>query len=343
MVWTQVGNIKGPSGASPMQRVLVSTGSEARPNTDFVIWVGGDTQPENMIGGDIWFTAAPVGSAVAPTINTATLAQMTVSVSYNQTLAATGSTPITWAVSVGILPDGLGLGSTTGTLSGTPTTAGAYDFTVSATNAGGTDTQQFTGTVAAAPSGATTHSIFGASAPTATYSDNNDANSGDWTAAQFYITGSPARSWFVQGARYYVPVGSSLIGKTAKAALMRRASTDGGVYAPGSVPQDFASNGTSTNFPSVLAAGWNEVNFVAPLIHFDSGDGIVIAVSVGDGSFYLASSDLTESAIQASDGANMYLSEVGGTTATRSWYATGSGMTSQLNRHYGMDIIVSES
>ena len=326
-----------------MQRVLVTTGSEARPATDFVVWVGGDTQPENMLGGDIWFTAASVEPAVAPTITTTTLTAMTVDSAFSQVLAATGSTPITWTVSAGTIPAGLSLNSATGTLSGTPTTSGAYDFTVSASNSVGSDTQQFTGSVAAAPSGAVTHTIFGANAPAATYSDNNDANVGDWTGAQFYITASPARSWFVQGARYYVPAGSSFIGMTAKAALMRRAAVDGGPFTGPSHPQDFDSNGTLINFPNVLAAGWNEVNFTAPLIHFDSGDGVIIAVSVGNGTFYQASNDLIDTAIQAPDGSNIYLSEVSGGAAARSWYATGAGMTSQPTRHYGMDIIVAET
>src|SRR5450755_3252119 len=55
----------------------------------------------------------------------------TVNVAYSQTLTATGgSGPYTWAVTTGTLPPVLTLNPTTGVISGTPTTAGTYAFTV---------------------------------------------------------------------------------------------------------------------------------------------------------------------------------------------------------------------
>ncbi len=81
-----------------------------------------------------------------PTITTTSLTALQVGVAFSQQLAATGDAPITWT---GTVPDGLTL-SSTGLLSGTPTTAGAYSFTVTATNAGGSDADVFAGTVDAA-------------------------------------------------------------------------------------------------------------------------------------------------------------------------------------------------
>ena len=52
------------------------------------------------------------------------------------TFTATGSLPITWTVTGGTLTPGLGL-STAGLLTGTPTTAGSFLFTVTATDANG--------------------------------------------------------------------------------------------------------------------------------------------------------------------------------------------------------------
>ena len=55
-------------------------------------------------------------------------------VAYSQTLQASGgTTPYSWAVSAGSLPDGLLLASF-GEISGTPATAGTFDFTVLVTD-----------------------------------------------------------------------------------------------------------------------------------------------------------------------------------------------------------------
>jgi len=57
-----------------------------------------------------------------------------VSIAYSQTLAATGGTPpYTWSITGGALPQRLTL-STSGSLAGTPNTAGTFNFTVQATD-----------------------------------------------------------------------------------------------------------------------------------------------------------------------------------------------------------------
>jgi|GEM_PF-6163083 len=77
---------------------------------------------------------------IAPAITTTVLPDGTVSTEYSQTLEATGNAPITWILSGGSLPDGIDLESD-GDLSGTPTAVGTFNFTVTATNASGNDTQ----------------------------------------------------------------------------------------------------------------------------------------------------------------------------------------------------------
>lgn len=64
-----------------------------------------------------------------------------VGVSYEVPLAVSGAAPISWSVVSGALPAGLSL-STTGLLSGTPTTAGTSTFSIRAENSAGIDTQQ---------------------------------------------------------------------------------------------------------------------------------------------------------------------------------------------------------
>jgi len=71
---------------------------------------------------------------VAPAITTASLPGGTVGTAYSQTLAATGTAPITWSISAGALPAGLSLNTATGAITGTPTAAGTANFTVKAAN-----------------------------------------------------------------------------------------------------------------------------------------------------------------------------------------------------------------
>jgi len=71
----------------------------------------------------------------APVITTPSLINGKVGEDYEETLAFTGDEPITWSVSTGNLPGGLQLSS--GVISGKPTTAGTYNFTVKASNDGG--------------------------------------------------------------------------------------------------------------------------------------------------------------------------------------------------------------
>ena len=77
-----------------------------------------------------------------PTVTTTTLPDGKVGDAYSQTLAATGTNPITWGIETGTLPDGLTLVGDT--IKGTPSKAGDFKFTVKATNGGGSDTKELT-------------------------------------------------------------------------------------------------------------------------------------------------------------------------------------------------------
>jgi large repetitive protein len=93
-----------------------------------------------------------------------------VGVTYSDQLAVTGGTsPFTWSVSSGSLPPGVTLGASTGLLSGTPTTAGSYSFTVKVTDSSGlSSTEAATVTIIpgpsmtfAAPPGGWTNTVYG--------------------------------------------------------------------------------------------------------------------------------------------------------------------------------------
>ncbi len=99
-------------------------------------------------------------SVVAPplVIATAQLAGAATGAAYNQQFSGTGGRPpLAWSVVAGALPPGVSLAASTGTLSGTPTTAGSFTFTVQLSDSAGTapTTRQLTIAVASGLSVAT--------------------------------------------------------------------------------------------------------------------------------------------------------------------------------------------
>ena len=107
---------------------------------------GNDTKELSIV-----IQAAPVepDPGQPPVITTTTLSGGKVGEAYSQTLAATGAAPITWSIESGSLPAGLTLSGNT--ISGTPTTAGTFTFTVKAGNSVGNDTKELSIVVQAAP------------------------------------------------------------------------------------------------------------------------------------------------------------------------------------------------
>lgn len=86
----------------------------------------------NTIGG---CATAPAPVCPAITVAPLTTPNGTVAVAYSQTISASGGVaPYTFAVNAGALPGGLTL-TPAGLLSGTPTTAGTFNFTVRGTDA----------------------------------------------------------------------------------------------------------------------------------------------------------------------------------------------------------------
>ena len=77
-----------------------------------------------------------VGAALA--VNPATLPNGTVGIGYSQTIISTGGTgTVTFSISAGALPGGLSLNTASGALTGTPSSASTFSFTVVATDSVG--------------------------------------------------------------------------------------------------------------------------------------------------------------------------------------------------------------
>jgi Putative Ig domain len=99
--------------------------------------VGGEDQTGIQAELAAWVdNLAPQAAGTTVVVTTTTLPNAALGVFYSQALLVTGgSAPYTWAQLTGTLPTGLSL-SSAGVISGTPTVAGTYTFTVKATDSG---------------------------------------------------------------------------------------------------------------------------------------------------------------------------------------------------------------
>jgi hypothetical protein len=136
-----------PPGLSLSSAGVISGTPTTAGDFDFTV------QAKNACGTDIQDFSIPV--CALPDITTTSLPSGIVGTAYSATINAMGSTPITFTLASGSLPPGLSL-SSAGVISGTPTTAGTFSFTVRATNSCGTDTQALSITICQLPAITTT-------------------------------------------------------------------------------------------------------------------------------------------------------------------------------------------
>jgi len=115
----------------------------------------------------------------AVTFTSTTLANGTLNLSYAQTLTATGGTAAyTYALAGGTLPAGVTLNSSTGALSGVPTAAGTYNFTLRATDANGCQGTQAYAVVMNCPALAITPATLAVGTVGTSYSQTLSASGG---------------------------------------------------------------------------------------------------------------------------------------------------------------------
>lgn len=87
-----------------------------------------------------------ISGTAPPSITTTSLAEGAEDTAYTATLEA-GGNPTSWKITDGSLPAGLTLDKNTGVISGTPTAKGTSNFTVTATNSGGSNSKQLNITI----------------------------------------------------------------------------------------------------------------------------------------------------------------------------------------------------
>ena len=126
----QDANLTVPFGTTLTNNGTVTTEGGGTLTNNGKIYNSG-TLPDNIQG------SAP------PKITTASLPNGEVDKNYSQTLASDNN-PTNWSITSGSLPAGLTLDTSTGEITGTPTTADTYTFTVTATNTAGSDSKEYT-------------------------------------------------------------------------------------------------------------------------------------------------------------------------------------------------------
>ncbi|MBS4055956.1 MAG: LruC domain-containing protein [Bacteroidales bacterium] len=157
----------------------------------------------NFMGSDNQTLTIEVTQPAAPPVITSALtATGTVNQSLTYLMTASGTGPITYAATN--LPSGLSFNPSTQQITGSPSAAGTYNITLSATNEGGTTTQVLVLTVGTPPtitsaltaSGTantqfTTYTILATGTPTITYTASNLPQGLSYNAQDHAINGTP--------------------------------------------------------------------------------------------------------------------------------------------------------
>jgi hypothetical protein len=124
-----------PNGGGTCLATLTDTDGASTGATVTFNFTAVDTanNPSTPAGGStVTVTITPIPHLA---VTTTSLPNGVVGSPYSATLMSSGGTaPVTWAVTTGTLPAGLTLNGTTGAITGTPTTAGTSNFTVTATD-----------------------------------------------------------------------------------------------------------------------------------------------------------------------------------------------------------------
>jgi outer membrane autotransporter protein len=129
-----VATVDIPSGATTAT-ITIDPSADATVEVDETVILTVAAGTGYTVGAPDSASGTIANDDVPVTVNPATLPNATVAAAYSQAItAADGTGPYTFAVTAGALPAGLTLASD-GTLSGTPTAGGSFNFTVTATDA----------------------------------------------------------------------------------------------------------------------------------------------------------------------------------------------------------------
>lgn len=249
-------------------------------------------------------------SSVAPVITTTTLNALTQGGAFTQTIAKTGTAPITFSVVGGTLPAGLSLNASTGVISGAPTGSGVYTFTLRATNSAGSDDQVFSGTIAES----VPQTVFADSGPNVdalvAYTDGGGSL---YVGNSFYAVGKSIR---VLGMRVWNPVGAPsgfLTDPLTAYAYGRDYSGDNSVTAPAwGTPNQTKAQPAGDR----VAGTWTTFMFDTPLTltavsstFLNVADSVTLAYKSASGNAYAHMNTMNSSAIEDVNNSDVYIAE----------------------------------
>jgi len=203
----------------------------------------GTTTISASLGGVTGSTTLAVSMSPL-SITTQSLAGGTVGVSYSAALAASGGTlPYSWSIVSGLLPGGLSLNSSTGSIAGTPTTAGTFSFTVQATDTSSpqqTATKYLSIVITSSGGGSCPCTIWPSTSVPGT------ADSGPDSAVEIGVKFRADTNGYIAGIRFYKGAGN------------------GGAH----VGNLWSSAGVllaTATFTGETPTGWQQVNFSSPV------------------------------------------------------------------------------
>jgi hypothetical protein len=252
-------------------------------------------------------TVSVVANA-APVITSSTTASSTNGSSFSYTITAT-NTPTSYNATP--IPPGLSVAAGTGVLSGTPTSAGTFSITISATNSGGTGSATLTLTVATGPVGYwKLDDGSGASAA----DSSGFGNTGTLVNGPAWTTGQVNGALSFNGSSQYVtvpaPTGSSLdLDKapvtiaawvntntiTAQQAILVRGLSNGigsgnqgyglWITSGGKINVGSAGGGNFSSNVAITASAWHQItaiiNGTASKVYIDGVDQTPASVNIG--------------------------------------------------------------
>lgn len=318
--------------AAQVVSVTVSTGSEARPTATTVLWIGGATQPANMIVGDLWFsTEAPVDTVV-PNAPTSLAASSITSSSF--ILSWSGATDNIGVTGYEVFINGISyaiVAGTSATIVGCQQNT-SYPCTVRARDAAGNwGPVSSVTSVTTLVSTNTEHTIFDAATfpGLLQYSGGGSIS----VASGFYTGPSGTTGWKLTGLRMYVP-GSATSPPTATMT----------VYTPTLNGAPNLATPVQSEIISLTAGAWNSVDLTTP-ITLTSGVPFWVGYQFSD-SAYFSTTATGSVALQATDGSELYLAPSSmGNGTHRNYYRENNGSTEPSTiggQAYGIDVIVLE-